>query len=237
MEDRSIYYRDGNVWSAWNIDDTPIPPLAFPPLAQRFLVLHGCAAQVEGRTIAFCGPSFSGKSSLLLALVREGALAVSDDLVVIELVDKGDPVVWRYPKPVGVREPTLAVLPWLSARLDAIPDELKLSFPSRYGRPATTIVHLEDIFGHETFVEEETRILDSIWFLDRGFDGMRPLAPSDKLANILHNSCNSGLSRHEVAGLGAILAETVDVAEFGSGDLGKATRFLLSAMKDDVRDR
>lgn len=49
------------------------------------LVLHGSAVEVEGGVIAFLGVKGAGKSTLALALVREGARLVTDDTLPIDV--------------------------------------------------------------------------------------------------------------------------------------------------------
>jgi len=227
---KQIYYQlnNNNAWVKWTLDDTPIPPFSIPPLAHKFLVLHGCSVWINGRAIAFCGASFAGKSSLLLEVIHQGGHAISDDLVLIEFAPEGEPWVWRYPKPVGVRMPTLSLLPWLPEKFHSIPDNCKLSFPSQEGRPATTITHLSDIFWREVFVDAQKQKLDAIYFLDRDFSGVRPLTAAQGLACLLSNTCNSGFSRIEMANLSAHLVDQVRVQELGNRDVPAAARFLLS---------
>ncbi len=225
---KRIYYKLGEAWEEWTSEHTPIPPLTIAPLANRFLVLHGSSVEINGRAIAFCGPSFAGKSSLLLELVYQRSRAISDDLVIIEFGLDGEPWVWRYPKPVGVRKPTLSLLSWLPEKFHAIPDNYKLPFPSQEGRPATTITHLNDIFGREVFVNAQKYKLDALYFLNKGGSGVRFLSVAEGLAYLLGNTCNSGFSRMELAGLGARLINQLRVQELGNKDVAMAAGLLLS---------
>lgn len=224
---KSIHYQLGNTWIEWTVDDTPIPPLTVPPLAHRFLVLHGCSVQIKGRVIACCGPSFAGKSSLLLELLYQGAQAISDDLVVIEFGAEGEPLVWLYPKPVGIRLPTLSLLPWLPEKFSAVPDNCKLSFPALEGRPATTLTHLGDIFKRDVFIDDRRRELHAIYFLDQTYAGVKSLTPSQGLVYLLGNTCNSGFSREELASLCAQLVDRLPVQALGNQDVQMAVRLLL----------
>src|SRR5581483_11669837 len=49
------------------------------------LVLHASACVVDGGAMLICGPSGSGKSSTLVALVAAGYEALSEDVCVIDL--------------------------------------------------------------------------------------------------------------------------------------------------------
>ena len=227
QETKQIYRKHNSAWEKWTSKNTPLPPFTIPPLAGKFLVLHGCCIQIDQKTIAFCGPSFAGKSSLLLESVYQGALAISDDLVIIEFISDGKPLVWRYPKPVGIRQPTLSLLPWLPERFYQIPDNCKLSFPAHKGRPATTITHLDDIFSHKVFLDAQKHELDAIYFLNRSFSGVSSLTGAEKLAYLLSNTCNSGFSRARLASLGAQMVARIRMQELGNLDLLKAAHLLL----------
>jgi hypothetical protein len=58
--------------------------LPFAAVLQGLEVLHAGAVVVEGGAVAISGPSGAGKTSLALALVRQGARLLADDVVAIE---------------------------------------------------------------------------------------------------------------------------------------------------------
>jgi hypothetical protein len=60
---------------------------------QGTVVLHASAVSIDGRTIAFSGPSGAGKTTTAKALARGRADLVSEDLLVIVLEDDGVSVV------------------------------------------------------------------------------------------------------------------------------------------------
>ncbi|MFS0614352.1 hypothetical protein [Lederbergia ruris] len=223
---------NGN-WELWSQENTAIPPLTISPLNKRFLVLHGCAIESRGNVFAFCGPSFAGKSTLLLESINQGAKAVSDDLVVIEFDHDNNPWVWKYPKPVGVRVPTLSVLPWLPSRFNKIPADKKLFFPEQDGRPATTITNLSDIFYEDVFIKNKKVRLNSLLILKRGFTGISSINLSQGLAMLLRNTCNSGLDKIEVVRRCAQLINIVGVKMIGNDDVVAAARGLLSQNKEE----
>ncbi|HQT26066.1 MAG TPA: hypothetical protein PLK99_05630 [Burkholderiales bacterium] len=60
---------------------------------RKSLVLHASAVSYEGKGIALCGPSGSGKSSLATALCRDGGSFVCDDVAAIHFDIEGTPLV------------------------------------------------------------------------------------------------------------------------------------------------
>ncbi|HEX6048286.1 MAG TPA: hypothetical protein VFZ21_03430 [Gemmatimonadaceae bacterium] len=76
--------------------------IALAAHADGRLTLHASAVSVDGHGIAFLGPKHAGKSTLALALVRNGARLVADDAVITRFDDAGQP--WAV---VGVQRPRL----------------------------------------------------------------------------------------------------------------------------------
>jgi hypothetical protein len=68
-------------------------------LAPHCLLVHAGVVVWDGRAVVLPGPSGSGKSSLVLALVRAGAAFSSDDVAVID----PDGQVWPWPRPLRLR--------------------------------------------------------------------------------------------------------------------------------------
>ncbi len=67
--------------------------------AADHLFLHAGAVAYQGRGIVIPGASFSGKTTLVTALVRAGAEYYSDETAVID----GDGLLHPYPKALGMR--------------------------------------------------------------------------------------------------------------------------------------
>lgn len=61
----------------------PLGPRATATDGAR-LTFHGTAVAVDGKGVLILGPSGSGKSSLALALIAQGAQLISDDTVWLE---------------------------------------------------------------------------------------------------------------------------------------------------------
>jgi hypothetical protein len=61
--------------------------------------IHAGVVAVEDRTIVLPGPSFAGKSTLVAALIRQGATYLSDEYAVLD--EQG--LVHPYPRPLSIR--------------------------------------------------------------------------------------------------------------------------------------
>jgi hypothetical protein len=59
--------------------------MALAAHADGRFALHASAVSIDGHAVAFLGPKHVGKSTLALALVRQGARLVADDSVVVRL--------------------------------------------------------------------------------------------------------------------------------------------------------
>ena len=68
--------------------------------APNRIFIHAGVVAHEGRAIVIPGQSFAGKTSLVLALVRAGAVYYSDEFAVLDEKGLVDP----YAKPVSVRD-------------------------------------------------------------------------------------------------------------------------------------
>jgi hypothetical protein len=76
--------------------------------------IHAGVVAGAGRAIVLPGPSWSGKTTLVAALVRAGATYFSDEFAVLDSRGRVHP----YPKPLSLREPPAY------AQVDVPPEEL-----------------------------------------------------------------------------------------------------------------
>jgi hypothetical protein len=95
-----------------------VGPLFGVILAQRGrFVLHASAVSMNGRAVAFTGPSGRGKSTLVAALARAGYPLIADDLTVIDcsgptpVVKPGFPRVKLWPDSAEALEHDVDALP------------------------------------------------------------------------------------------------------------------------------
>lgn len=70
-------------------------------MARRRVFIHAGAVGWQGRAIVIPGRSYSGKTSLVAALVRAGATYYSDEYAVLDMEGRVHP----YPQPLAVRKP------------------------------------------------------------------------------------------------------------------------------------
>jgi serine kinase of HPr protein (carbohydrate metabolism regulator) len=69
--------------------------------ARDWIFVHAGAVAVDDRAIVLPGPSFSGKTSLVAALVQAGATYFSDEYAVVDSEGRVHP----YPRPLSIRSP------------------------------------------------------------------------------------------------------------------------------------
>jgi len=65
---------------------------------RNILVLHGSAIAVNGQSVAFCGPSGIGKSTLAAGFHQRGYPFLADDLCAITMCDGGPAVIPGFPR-------------------------------------------------------------------------------------------------------------------------------------------
>ncbi len=88
---------------------TPIPPFALAPLAGRIRTVHAAAVthpNAQRKAVVIHGPSTSGKSTLMLSLLRRGWAFMSDDTLPIDARNH----VLKFTRPIGLRERTAKLL-------------------------------------------------------------------------------------------------------------------------------
>jgi hypothetical protein len=69
--------------------------------APDHVFVHAGAVAIEGSAVLFPGASFSGKSTLVAALVRAGATYMSDEFAVLDAAGRAI----AYPRPISIRVP------------------------------------------------------------------------------------------------------------------------------------
>src|SRR5436309_11058754 len=69
--------------------------------ARDWIFVHAGTVAVDGRAIVLPGRSFSGKTSLVAALVQTGATYFSDEYAVVDPEGRVHP----YPRPLSIRTP------------------------------------------------------------------------------------------------------------------------------------
>lgn len=217
------YSYDNIKYYPWNFSDTFLPPLQIPPLAGRFLVLHGCAIRVMNMTVAFIAPSLGGKTTLVYHSIKNGALCITDDLIFIE-----DGYIIPYKKPVGIRESNHIALADLINKKHISP----LTLINPKGN-ATYLTHLNDVFN-SPYIEYRTKI---DWFVvpDKDQFGNPRILNMFDLAQILSTSiCNSGLHDKNMMKALFLAINSIKGAFFlPTADIETAYRNLLSFVAEE----
>lgn len=189
---RVIYTYDGSKYYEWVFPDTFLPPLQIHPLKGLFTVSHGCSVSDGKDTFAIIAPSLAGKTSLTLYLLSNGFKCITDDLTFIDSHNQVIP----YKKPVGIRETGLDIIPSLRYLVKDLIDEDTLVFLNNEKRK-TWLLHLEDIFGNDVYLDQTTRI-DYILVPDKSKKGTAMnLNIVETFNTIYYSLCNSGLDNKE----------------------------------------
>lgn len=107
--DGTRFYVDAasaRIWATWpdplTLEDTATyllgPVLGFYLRLRGLVCLHGSAALLDGRCIAFVGPAGAGKSTLAAALAANGTPIVTEDVACLDEADGGFVVRPGYPR-------------------------------------------------------------------------------------------------------------------------------------------
>ncbi|MDY4622366.1 MAG: hypothetical protein SPC85_05475 [Eubacteriales bacterium] len=181
------YSYDSVNYHSWFFEDTFLPPLQIPPLAGKYLVLHGCAIRVCNQTALIIAPSFGGKTMLVYHAVKNGAKCITDDIIFLD-----NNTIIPYKKPVGIRDTNHEAIKDLKAVKGLFP--LVLMNPLHQ---VTHLIHLDDLFEHAYY--EEKSSIDWIIVPDKNSVG----SPVEMEMYSLHQAllgslCNSGYDRERL---------------------------------------
>jgi hypothetical protein len=162
-----------------------IPALKHLLLKRGKLLLHaGCVATEDGRGVLFAGLSGAGKTTTCIALSRAGFRYISDDLVVLSVVD-GQPVVEGIREHMNLTKQTIAFFPEFSRFAADL---------GKAGAGNKVPVNPVSLFGERI---SDKAVIDSIMVIIIGKDGPRldPVNPPAILNVILQNhTFETGLS-------------------------------------------
>jgi hypothetical protein len=103
-------------------DETLLPPnsggvlAAVQWLLESFgiFILHAAYVELNGRHILIPGKGGAGKTTLALSLSLNGGYLYADDKVFVCFEEKGNLLVWPYPKKIAVTEQTVGFFPQLA---------------------------------------------------------------------------------------------------------------------------
>jgi hypothetical protein len=119
------------------------------------LCLHAAALELSGGAILVCGKSGAGKSSLSAALILAGYHVMSEDGVVVSIVE-GNPVAWSGLDGVRIEQRALAILRGQAPPPDGVDNPKNIHLRERRpagALPARALIFLEPRAGTELAVE------------------------------------------------------------------------------------
>lgn len=196
--------------------------LGFLSQLHGYFALHACTLVLDGRCVSFIGPSGVGKSTLAAGLVRRGHQLLADDVSVIDVNEKGNPIVYpAYPqvklwedaanqlavetKDLPVVNPAFAKFRWrVHANFLDKPQELKAIY---YLQPSDTKeVKVKKLLEREKFELLITNVYRSL-----SIEAFDLLAEHFKLTTFLSN--HIPLKQIERPIEGYRLADLLDVIE------------------------
>jgi hypothetical protein len=134
-------WRIHDLFTARSTQASPLPPFQLAPFRARYATIHA-ASLVHPRTggaVLLRGPSFSGKSVLTLELLRRGWGFLSDDMSIIE---RESCTLRAFPRPIGIRENTRKLLPWLDELVAGLEGGRRIRTPSG----ETIMIQVEELF-------------------------------------------------------------------------------------------
>ena len=100
------------------------------------LVLHGAAVASDGRAIAICGVSGAGKSTLAAALCRDGCSFAADDICVVGLNGRREPIVQSDGRQLKLWHESIAKLDLSERRGEAVRDTVEKYYIEPFDRVA-----------------------------------------------------------------------------------------------------
>lgn len=157
-----LHGSDEGSLSKWVDEATFLPPITVPYFRKKYSFFHGCAIRVNNKTVALFGPSRSGKTTLMMKLMEEGYLLISDDLLVI---DNNTGEIIPFKKPIGLRNTTKE---YHEGKFKKIIDKLPVEIPTFHiGNIGLTteLIHINDVPGWGYY--ENVSKIDSIFLVDK----------------------------------------------------------------------
>lgn len=158
--ERTCFFLDDERWPSYAESVIFHTVLAHIP---GHLVMHAGVVSISGRAIILCGEANRGKTTLTLALVREGFKFLSDE---VAFVDRKLGLVEPFPRALGLREKTLSMFSELGDGVKQQPTK-SLSGDDKW------LVDIDDIFPRS---RGEVATVSAIIILD-GFSDSTRLTP------------------------------------------------------------
>ena len=158
--ERTCFFLDDERWRAYA--ESVIFHTVLSQISDHF-VMHAGVVSVNGQAVILCGEANKGKTTLTLALVREGFKFLSDE---VAFIDRKRGIVQPFPRALGLREKTLSMFSELDHQIKRQPTQ-SLSGDEKW------LVDIDDIFPESRAGSAEA---SAIFFLE-GFAERTTLTP------------------------------------------------------------
>lgn len=134
-------WRVHDLFTGRSTQPSPLPPFQMQVFRARYHTVHAASLVLpsSGGAALLTGPSFSGKSVLSLELLRQGWGFLSDDMSIVE---REGLVLWAFPRPIGIRENTRKLLPWIDELVAGVEGARRIQTPSG----ETLMIRVGDLF-------------------------------------------------------------------------------------------
>lgn len=170
--------------NVWDDENTFLPPITAPYFRSYFSFYHGSAIRYKDKTIAFFGPSRSGKTTLMIEALDKGANLISDDIIIF---DNKTAKIFPFKKPIGLRNTTSF---FLEERFRKVASEIPKYVPVfniQQQNLVTELIHITDIPGWSYF--ETPTTIDEVYFINPDGNNEEVTSVYDFIEKINEQAC------------------------------------------------
>lgn len=215
--ERTCFFLDHERWRAYA--ESVIFHTILSHIPDHF-VMHAGVVSVEGRAVVLCGEANRGKTTLTLALVREGFKFLSDE---VAFIDRRRGVVQPFPRALGLREKTLSMFSELDSQIKLQPTK-SLSGDDKW------LVDIDDMFPG---CRGASCKVDSIIFMER-FSKSTELTPMTSAEAVLQSIRFSHTAEDNPFQSMLAAADVVQAAKcyrLQSGSVSETVKVVADSMK------
>ncbi len=216
--ERTCFFLDHERWRAYAESVIFHTVLSHIP---GHLVMHAGVVSTNGRAVVLCGEANRGKTTLTLALVREGCKFLSDE---VAFIDRKLGVVHPFPRALGLREKTLSMFSELNSRVKLQPTK-SLSGDDKW------LVDIDDMFPG---CRGDSCKVGSIIFMD-GFSDSAKLTPITSAEALLECTKFSHTAEENPFQSMLAVADVVQAAKcyrLQSGSVSETVRIVTDSLKE-----
>lgn len=201
------------------------PPFAFEPLRHRFFELHAGSVSLDEKGIVLIGVSGRGKTTLTVALVRNGYKLLSEDITPI---DMRDVTLECFPQAAGIRKDTAEIFPEMKNHIK------ESSYFTDLDGKEVSLVDLRDVYGDCL----GRRSLPSyIFFIERkpgGSVALREVRKGQAVVSLLSNAvAYYPQDLHQIIDALTRLARHAECYSLEYGEAQEAVDYISSIVKKE----